>query len=393
MRSIFRNMKSLFFCILLSVVLPVPSAGKSFTCVLAEDTESNVPDSSVNTNSYFSDPSINVDNYDSGSSANISNENIGLPAAIENTPETTVEEKVIHQPKLLLESNNLASEKIQAGSEREFVTCFRNKSCTDAIYNLSVSLKPADESVSLKTTSFYFDTVAPQEAIAIYTIACVSPSAEQKKTTVEFAFSYENQEGMAYNSSETAWLEVFQPVQANMEGWNLADKVYSMETITAQMQVRNTGRAPVYNARVVLNAPGLFPTESIFAGTLDAGASYSGSMKVYVGNKNMESIREADADTGEGAYGSTSGTLTLTYEDAFGQTYTQTQDFSTYIQEPEVVELTVEKEVETNSWWPSVLIMTVLFFSIALAILAWRLRRSKQKLEDLLLEEKMYERS
>lgn len=314
-------------------------------------------------------------------------------AGTDNTVSATEEEKVIHQPKLMLESNNLAAEKIPAGSEREFVTYFRNMSHTDAIYNLSVSLKPADESISLNTTSFYFDVIFPQEAIAISTIACVSPTAEQKKTAVEFAFSYENKEGMAYNSSETAWLETFQPVQASMEGFHLAEKVFSMETVSAQIQVRNTGRAPIYNARVALSAPGLFPTESIFAGTLDAGASYGGSMKIYVGNKNMDSIRQIGADTKEGAYGSTAGTLTLTYEDAFGQAYTQTQDFYTYIQEPEIIELTVEKEVETNSWWPAVLAVTVLFFSTALAILAWRLRRSRHQLEDLLLEDKIYERS
>lgn len=312
-----------------------------------------------------------------------------LGSASSDTPQA--EEKIIHQPKLILEYNNLSSEKIQAGSEREFVTCFRNKSRTDAIYNLSVSVKPADESISLTTASFYFEAICPQDAVSISTVACVSPAAAQKKLPVEFSFSYENENGMAYNSSETAWLEIFQPVQASMEGFSLAEKVYSMETVSAQMQIRNTGRAPIYNARAVLNAPGLFPTESVFAGTLDAGASYDGSMKIYVGNKNMESIRQADADTGEGAYGSTSGTLTLTYEDAFGQSYTQTQEFSTYIQEPEIIELAVEKETETNSWWPAVFAGTVFFFSAALAVMGWRLSRSRRKLEDLLLEEQTYD--
>lgn len=301
------------------------------------------------------------------------------------------EEKVVHQPKLLLESNNLASEKIQAGSEREFVTCFRNKSRTDPIYNLSVSVKPSDESISLTGTSFYFEVIYPQDVIAISTVACVSPDAAQKKTSVEFLFSYENESGMAYNSSETAWLEIFQPVQASMEGFTLAGKVCSMETVSAQIQVRNTGRAPIYNARVALNAPGLFPTESVFAGILDAGTSYSGSMKIYVGNKNMESIRQTDAETGEDAYGQTSGFLTLTYEDAFGQPYTQTQEVSTYIKEPEIIELSVEKEVETNSWQIPVFAGTVFFFCTALAVMGWRLKQSRRKLEDLLLEENFYD--
>ena len=378
-----RKIIFLVFSVLFSMMSPVTPAENHLTCVQAEEIDTSMPadaeiagtDSTVSIESTASDVSTNMDNSytDTVTNASVDSEK--------------TEEKVVHQPKLMLESNNLAAEKIQAGSEREFVTCFRNKSRTDAIYNLSVSLKPADESISLNATSFYFDIIFPQNAIAISTIAYVSPTAEPKKTAVEFTFSYENKEGMTYNSSETAWLETFQPVQASMEGFHLAD------TTSAQIQVRNTGRAPIYNARVTLSAPGLFPTENIFAGTLDAGTSYDGTMKIYVGNKNMDSIRQADADTNEDAYGATAGTLTLTYEDAFGQAYTQTQEFSTYIQEPEIIELTVEKEVETNSWWPAVLTVTVLFFSTALTILAWRLRRSRRQLEDLLLEEKIHESS
>lgn len=384
-----RKIIFLVFSVLFSMMSPVTPAENHLTCVQAEEIDTSMPadaeiagtDSTVSIESTASDVSTNMDNSytDTVTNASVDSEK--------------TEEKVVHQPKLMLESNNLAAEKIQAGSEREFVTCFRNKSRTDAIYNLSVSLKPADESISLNATSFYFDIIFPQNAIAISTIAYVSPTAEPKKTAVEFTFSYENKEGMTYNSSETAWLETFQPVQASMEGFHLAEKVFSMDTTSAQIQVRNTGRAPIYNARVTLSAPGLFPTENIFAGTLDAGTSYDGTMKIYVGNKNMDSIRQADADTNEDAYGATAGTLTLTYEDAFGQAYTQTQEFSTYIQEPEIIELTVEKEVETNSWWPAVLTVTVLFFSTALTILAWRLRRSRRQLEDLLLEEKIHESS
>lgn len=303
------------------------------------------------------------------------------------------QEEIIHQPKLILESNSLAEEKIQCGSEREFVTCFRNRSRTDAILNLSVTVRPADDSISLKTTSFYFDRVCPQEAVTISTAACVSPSAEQKKTSVEFSFSYENEKGMSYESSETAFLESFQPVQASVEGFDLASKLFSMETVSSPIQVRNIGRAPIYNAQVTVNAPGLFPVGTFFAGNLEAGASCDGSMKLYVGNKNMTSINHADADTGPDAYGSVAGTLTLSYEDAYGQTYTAAQEFTTYIQEPEVIELSVEKEPETNSWWPPILLMTVLFFSVILAVMAWRLQKSRHKLEDLLLEERSYEQS
>ena len=77
----------------------------------------------------------------------------------------------------------------------------------------------------------------------------------------------------------------------------------------------------------------------------------------------MESISQYDAEAEESAYGQTAGTLTLTYEDADGEVYTQTQEFTTVIEKPQIVELTVEKEtVQTNEWYGAVLVLLVLLF-------------------------------
>lgn len=298
-------------------------------------------------------------------------------------------EKIYHQPRLLLESNNLSGQRIEAGQVRKFETVFSNKSESDSIYNLKVTLKTADASLSLTTTSFYFGRVYPQETITLSAYAETAKNAETGKQAVTFLFEYENEKGTVYSATEEAFLEIYQPAQAVLEGFTIAPKVYSQETVETAVQIRNTGSAAIYRARIELEAAGLFATEAVTAGTVEAGAVFDGSMRIYVGNKNMESITQYDAQTGENAYGQTAGTLTLTYEDAYGVTYTQTQEFTTVIEKPQVIELTVEKEEEEkNGWYGAVLVMLTLLFLLIISILGIRLKKSRDRLTDLLMIKK-----
>lgn len=298
-------------------------------------------------------------------------------------------EKIYHQPRLLLESNNLSGQRIEAGQVRKFETVFSNKSESDSIYNLKVTLKTADASLSLTTTSFYFGRVYPQETITLSAYAETAKNAETGKQAVTFLFEYENEKGTVYSATEEAFLEIYQPAQAVLEGFTIAPKVYSQETVETSVQIRNTGSAAIYRARIELEAAGLFATEAVTAGTVEAGAVFDGSMRIYVGNKNMESITQYDAQTGENAYGQTAGTLTLTYEDAYGVTYTQTQEFTTVIEKPQVIELTVEKEEEEkNGWYGAVLVMLTLLFLLIISILGIRLKKSRDRLADLLMIKK-----
>ena len=87
--------------------------------------------------------------------------------------------EVIHQPKMILEPGNLAGCTLEAGGETSLAPVFRNRNRDQKICNLEVTAAPVSEMVMLKNTSFYFETVAPQETIELSLEAVVSPQAEQ----------------------------------------------------------------------------------------------------------------------------------------------------------------------------------------------------------------------
>lgn len=298
------------------------------------------------------------------------------------------QEKIHRQPKLMLAPNELSNARISAGKEKEVTLSLQNTNAEETIYNLMVRLAPSQD-ISLTASSFYFGKVYPQEEAAFSTVLSAAAAAAAGSGSLSLSYEYENSQGASYSGSQEIPFEICQTVQAVMEGFSIADQVYAQETVESAVSVRNVGKTAIYNATVELQAPGLFATGSMFAGNLEAGASCEGVIRVYVGNKNMTSISDAAAGD-ENAYGKTSGTLTLSYENADGEVFRQTQEFSTIIREPEIVELAVDEqeEVQTNQWWTAILVLTALLFLLVIAFLAWRLRKSRNALADLLAEKR-----
>lgn len=294
-------------------------------------------------------------------------------------------EKIYRQPRLMLLPEGLPKGTLPAGQSMSFCLSMQNVNESEGIYNLKVTVKPAQEQLSFSVSSFYFGRVYPGETISLPTEVSAGANAAAGKSAVAVSYEYENEKGTSYSGAEEFSLDISQPVQAALEGFQIAGQVYSMETVESPVQIRNLGKTMIYNARAELSGEGLFATGTVFAGNLDAGASYDGTVRIYVGNKNMTSISDTGAETDDNAYGPASGALTLTYEDASGEKFVQVQEFSTVIRKPQMVELTVkEEETQTNQWWAASLVLIILFFLILLITLGVRLRKSKNALADLL---------
>ncbi|MCD8075973.1 MAG: hypothetical protein LUF27_13280 [Lachnospiraceae bacterium] len=331
-------------------------------------------ESETDSDSSYDDASSGTTYYSSGSSY------------ISDSGSSTVK----HQPHILLEECSLSGVQLPAGEQMDFTARFQNTSDDQTVYSLKITVNTADENVALSSTSYYYDQVAPQEVVTLENTIAASAAATQKVTTLSYAFVYETSDGTSLSDSEELFFDISQETQVSIEDFNLSDYVYSLETVTATLEIRNTGRGPVYNVQVSLEADGLSATNTVYAGNMEAGASSDETIKIYVSNlndKDESSQAEAsDIASAETAYGSTTGLLTLTWEDAYGTVYTETQEFTTTIAAPQVVELSVEAEEEStsNQWWAVTIVILILFFLILIAVLVRKLTRKRRQMEDLL---------
>lgn len=296
-------------------------------------------------------------------------------------------EKIIRQPKLMLESCNLSGAEVKAGSETALEAVLVNKGAQDRIYNLKVTLSVEAKDVFLSEKSFYFGRVGAKEKIYLNSMVKVMPGAEEGFVPVTAFFEYEDKKGTACTGTERLEFHVVQPSKVHLECGDIPAEAASTDTLMLSVKVQNLSRTPVNNVRVSLKGKGLFPKEKVFVGNMEAGTQGEGVMRVYVGTRTMEKPG-VDSGTSESEmFGNVKGKLVLAYEDSRGNTHKEEKKFKLEITKPKIQTLKVEKPKKANSWWFSVIAAGGAGMLAVIVLLLGRLRRQKVRIEEM---KKMY---
>lgn len=296
-------------------------------------------------------------------------------------------EKIIRQPKLMLESCNLSGAEVKAGSETALEAVLVNKGAQDRIYNLKVTLSVEAKDVFLSEKSFYFGRVGAKEKIYLNSMVKVMPGAEEGFVPVTASFEYEDKKGTACTGTERLEFHVVQPSKVHLECGDIPAEAASTDTLMLSVKVQNLSRTLVNNVRVSLKGKGLFPKEKVFVGNMEAGTQGEGVMRVYVGTRTMEKPG-VDSGTSESEmFGNVKGKLVLAYEDSRGNTHKEEKKFKLEITKPKIQTLKVENPKKANSWWFSVIAAGGAGMLAVIVLLLGRLRRQKVRIEEM---KKMY---
>ena len=306
------------------------------------------------------------------------------------------EEKVLHKPQLLLEDSNLSSQTLKAGSIWEMSVTFRNKSRSQNVYGLKISLSTETKGIEFDKNSFYVQRLTPGESITLTQNLSIAEDTEPGQVTILFSLEYEDSKASSANSTETLTFNVSQPVRAELEVSDIPSVFYTMDTVEIPVKALNLGRDKIYNAKVKLEADGLSPKETAFLGNVDEGTA-----KESTGNKSSKSQSVAEAgslsdnvsdisDENDATSQNTSispdqitGKLILIYEDSTGNSYQTAVDFSSEIKESQIQSLKVEdSQEETNSWWYSIFAILAVLFIIIVLFLMSRLHKKSVLLEE-----------
>ena len=291
-------------------------------------------------------------------------------------------EEILHQPKLLLETCSLSDVSLKAGAEEPMKVQFRNRSETQTIYNLKVTASTDTKAVQPLRNSWYFSSIAPGETVAIEDGVKVAMATEDTSAVLSFDFEYEDKKGTAVSGKESVPLLIGQPTEVELHNAAFPAVLYATDTQEFSIQALNLSRVPVYNVRIQLSGTGLFPAEDVFIGNMDAGTEGNGAMQVYVGTRTMHAIGDDSGTEDVEKYGPVNGTITLQYEDASGETHTQTETFQSEIKKPKVLSLEADDTQETNAWWISVFAAVGAGMLLGIVVLALRLRKKSALLHD-----------
>ena len=284
-----------------------------------------------------------------------------------NSTSDSSSEKILHKPQVLLEDSNLSGGRLEAGSTTEMSLTFRNKSCSQNVFGLKISLSTENKGIEFEKNSFYVQVLAPGEAITLEQMITITENCDPGQAVITFSLDYEDSKATATTGTELLSFQIIQPVRVKLEASDIPSVLYTMDTVEIPVKAMNLGRDKIYNASVSLKADELSSNDTAFLGTIEAGDLSQGSLRIYV----------------KGKTGKCAGQLILTYEDADGKSYEEEIKFDSEIKETQIKSLKVEDDQEkTNNWWYSIAaVVAVLLISIIL-ILVRKLHKKNILLEE-----------
>lgn len=277
-------------------------------------------------------------------------------------------EEINHQPRVMISANSLQGTAVTAGTSQPWSVSVKNCSTGQSLENMKITLISENKDIVLEKNSWYFPRLGAGTAVDLSQNLSVGKKAAAEPASLQFQFEYEDKKGNAYTCAETVNLSVSQIPQAELVNVSFPESIYEADTDFLTFQIQNTGLAVLYNVKARFEGKGLFPEKELFLGTMEAGTSLDGEIKVFAGTLNMDSEGNIIEEDGK-KYGETTGTVVFSYENEQGELTEQSQEVHTSIKKPQVVELKVEKEApKTNQWWITIIILILI---VLILIICW----------------------
>ncbi|MBQ2964928.1 MAG: hypothetical protein IJE14_09735 [Clostridia bacterium] len=272
-------------------------------------------------------------------------------------------------PRLMVTGYEVENGFISPDSSATLKVTIKNTNPNKAVSNIKLSL--GDESGEIKPDGMgtkYVSAIAAGGEYVWTVKLTAANTAAANEHKLNLSMEYEDENHSPYSATDTLLVQVRQAASLDYSGAQLPVKVIQGNVTTVTLTFMNTGKSTLYNCMFEFNVEGLNGGGSTFIGTINAGESGTGNANLRVSEEIL---------------GKVSGTLTIIYEDDYGEKYTKTVDVQTVIEEKvEPSDIITEEEEKQNNLWR-------LFLLIGLAVggglgfgIPHAINSSKQRKED-----------
>ena len=242
------------------------------------------------------------------------------------------------QPRLMVTDYEIENGFLSPDATKKLTITLKNMHSSKSVSNIKLSL--SEDSDEIRPTGMGTKYISSIGAGNYYTWV-VELKAVHTATVGEhklsFSCEYEDENGSGYGANDIIRLEVRQPAELSFDGAKLPVKVVQDETVTLNINLMNTGKTVLYNCKVDFSIDGLDPGGSSFVGEIQPQQSATANANLLV----------ASEKTGE-----VTGKITITYEDTFGNEYSQEHKVSTVIEKKVIkAEKKEEEEKKNPLWW------------------------------------------
>lgn len=271
-------------------------------------------------------------------------------------------------PRLMVTGFTLDGESIKPDKEITLKITLKNFSNSKSLRNIKLTI--SDDSGDIKpvgTGTQYVERIYAGSDYTWEVKLIASKTAQIGEHNLTVSSEYEDKYYTSYSESDTIRVNVKQTVGLDYSGIILPTKIVEEDTATLEMTFMNTGKCKIRNLKIDFDIPEIESGGTTFIGEIEAGESGAGSA-------NLRATK---------TLGETEGTITISYDDEFGDSYSETVDVQTVIEKKaEIKDDENEKDKKKNpQWWIFLIGGTLLGGGIGCAI-PISIYSSKQRKED-----------
>ena len=252
-------------------------------------------------------------------------------------------------PVVLMTSCVITPDPVTAGGEFTAVIRLKNTSMIKSVQNMVIRVSSPNSYFELldDTDTVFIEKLGKEVSAEIRFRYSVDRSTPEGMYTFSLDMQYDDPKAVPCSSSGSFSASIVQPLDVELTVPKVAAKVTSGDTIPLYFQVLNLSRCEIFNVRCDVTGIGMKAMTTAFVGDMAGGTEGSAELNLFIGTLDMN-----EGHTDKEKYGATTGTITLRYENAGGEMFTQEHSFDTEIVRPVTAEVKVDEPQETaGQWW------------------------------------------
>ena len=256
---------------------------------------------------------------------------------------------------------------LDVGSDGSLSLTITNPTTTQSIMNGEITVTDSSGEILMSGSNLVeVAEILPGKSETVTIPMTVKGNASISQHSLEVKFSYQ------VLGKDTEWTETFtvpvtQAIRLEQGGVQLPTAIAG-ELSNMTLPLMNMGKGELQNVLVKLEMDGVLDAQSVLVGTMAAGETKQAKLTF---TPKMDSV------------GTHSGTVTITCEDVYGNTFSQTLDVTLTVDEP-IPEVDLQKEEETEKISAGTIVLIVLCVAMAVGLVVQGMILTKKihKLEE-----------
>ena len=232
---------------------------------------------------------------------------------------------------------------LDVGTDGSLSLTISNPTTTQSIMDGEITVTDSTGEILMSGSNRYaIPEILPGKSETVTIPMTVKGNASISQHTLEVKFSYKVL-GKDAEWKETFTVPVTQSIRLEQSGVQLPTAIAG-ELSNMTLPLMNMGKGELRNVLVKLEADGVLDTQSVMVGTMAAGETKQAKLTF---TPKLDSV------------GTHSGTVTITCEDAYGNTFSQTLDVTLTVDQP-IPEVELQQEEEKEKMSPGTIVLIIL---------------------------------